>query len=313
MQCVSQPGPFGEDDPFGMGNFLSNLLGSLGGISSQWDGAQQLAAAVATSGESEPNVDPLERIKIEQLCRVAELQIAGATGLELTRGGRPPEIVPLTRSQWSTDALVAYRPLFEQLSSSLSTMMQTQLDDLDPGEIAQLDELLPDIAPGMSGMDASAMFAGLSQLMGPMMLTMMAGSTVGQLATRSFGSYDLPIPRASDDRPLSIIAPNIDAFAADWSLPPDDIRLWVCLNELATTPSSAWPMCGPDSPRCSAPTPPRSAPIPSRSRGSSRRLTSRVVRWTRSSSCSATPSSPSAPCARRNRRRCCQRSTPSRR
>lgn len=233
MLCVSQPGPFGDDDPFGMSHFLSNLLGSLGGISSQWDGAQQLAAAVATQGTTEANVDPLERIKMEQLCRVAELRIAQATGLELSRNGRPPEIVPLTRSQWAIDALAAYRPLFEQLSSSLSTMMQTQLNELDPGEIAELDELLPEIAPGMSGMDASAMFAGLSQLMGPMMLTMMAGSTVGQLATRSFGSYDLPIPRASDDRPLSIIAPNMDDFAADWSLPPDDIRLWVCLNELA--------------------------------------------------------------------------------
>lgn len=219
MLCVSQPGPFGDDDPFGMSHFLSNLLGSLGGISSQWDGAQQLAAAVATQGTTEANVDPLERIKMEQLCRVAELRIAQATGLELSRNGRPPEIVPLTRSQWAIDALAAYRPLFEQLSSSLSTMMQTQLNELDPGEIAELDELLPEIAPGMSGMDASAMFAGLSQLMGPMMLTMMAGSTVGQLATRSFGSYDLPIPRASDDRPLSIIAPNMDDFAADWSLP----------------------------------------------------------------------------------------------
>ena len=41
------------------------------------------------TGEPEPNVDPLARIQLEQLARVAELQVADATGLEHVDTGRP--------------------------------------------------------------------------------------------------------------------------------------------------------------------------------------------------------------------------------
>jgi putative hydrolase len=62
---------------------------------------------------------------------------------------------------------------------------------------------------------------------------MTAGSMVGHLAQRSFGQYDLPIPRASGDE-LTLIVANIDEFGQEWSLPADDLRLWVCLHEIAT-------------------------------------------------------------------------------
>ena len=69
--------------------------------------------------------------------------------------------------------------------------MKAQLDSADPDELAELGELT-----GQSfGPDPAAFLAGMSQMMGPMMMSMMAGSTVGQLGTRVFGSYDLPIPR----------------------------------------------------------------------------------------------------------------------
>jgi coenzyme F420 biosynthesis associated uncharacterized protein len=59
---------------------------------------------------------------------------------------------------------------------------------------------------------------------------------VGHLARRSFGQYDLPIPRpttgaGADD--LLLVVPNLDAFAAEWSLAPDDLRLWICVHEIA--------------------------------------------------------------------------------
>jgi coenzyme F420 biosynthesis associated uncharacterized protein len=30
-----------------------------------------------------------------------------------------------------------------------------------------------------------------------------------------------------------LLVPNLDAFGKEWSLPPDDLRLWVCIHELA--------------------------------------------------------------------------------
>lgn len=68
--------PF-EGMPF-FGDLLK-MLGSQGPV--QWDGARQLAVSLATGGESEPNVDPVERIRFEQLTRVADLHVSQATGL----------------------------------------------------------------------------------------------------------------------------------------------------------------------------------------------------------------------------------------
>ncbi|HEX6165320.1 MAG TPA: zinc-dependent metalloprotease, partial [Acidimicrobiales bacterium] len=70
------------------------------------------------------------------------------------------------------------------------------------------------------------------QAMQPMMVAMTAGSMVGHMARRSFGQYDLPIPRTPSDE-LLILVPNLDAFGREWSLPPDDLRLWICLHEIA--------------------------------------------------------------------------------
>jgi putative hydrolase len=49
---------------------------------------------------------------------------------------------------------------------------------------------------------------------------------------RAMGQYDLPMPRPRRDE-LIMVPATIDAFASDWSLSPDDVRLWVCLRETA--------------------------------------------------------------------------------
>jgi putative hydrolase len=54
---------------------------------------------------------------------------------------------------------------------------------------------------------------------------------VGQLGFRAMGQYDLPMPRPGRDE-LILVPAAIDAFASDWSLSADDVRLWVCLREL---------------------------------------------------------------------------------
>ncbi|HZN15003.1 MAG TPA: zinc-dependent metalloprotease, partial [Acidimicrobiales bacterium] len=58
-----------------------------------------------------------------------------------------------------------------------------------------------------------------------------SGFMTGHLARRALGQYDLPIPRPAGDE-LLVVPATIDRFAADWSLPVDDVRLWVCLNEI---------------------------------------------------------------------------------
>jgi putative hydrolase len=187
------------------------MLGSQGPVN--WDVAQQVANWVATEGASEPNVDPLERIRLEELLRVAELHVGEATGLATSATGRALGVVAVTRTEWANRTLDAYRSLLEHLAVSLAT------EDDDPAAPA------PD--------DATAQFFGnLGELMAPLLLGMQAGFMVGHLAHRTLGQYDLPIPRPASDE-LLVVPANLDHFASEWSLPADDLRLWVCLREVA--------------------------------------------------------------------------------
>jgi len=212
---VSDPGdndPFGGMNPFqGMPIFgdLAKMFGNQGPMS--WDAARQFALQIATDGTPEPNVDPVDRIKIEELARVAELQVAHATGLDPAPAGGQLRILPVNRTTWTQHTLEAYRPLFEILAESLKD-----------------DSAEPAVDPN----DPMGFMTPLMKMVAPMMLGLTAGSMVGHLAKRSFGQYDLPIPRPPSDQ-LMLIVPNLDEFGREWSLPGDDLRLWVCLHEVA--------------------------------------------------------------------------------
>jgi putative hydrolase len=209
--------PFGDDQPGnpfqGMPIFgdLARLFQQQGPIG--WDAARQLALSVATDGGQEPNVDPVERMRIEPLARVAELHIGTATGLPASTTGSGISIVPVTRGQWANATLDAWRPLFESLAGAL-------------GDDASEASATPDPSDPMGFM------APLMQMIGPMMLGMTAGSMVGHLARRSFGQYDLPIPRPPSDE-LMVVPANFEEFGREWSIPADDLRLWICLQEVA--------------------------------------------------------------------------------
>ena len=189
------------------------IFGDLGKLLSQqasnkWESARQLAMALATDGQSEPNVDPADRIALNELARVAELHVTNATGLSITREGQTASIVPVTRAQWATATLNAYQKLLEPIGS-VSDRAEDEEMPIDP---------------------AQAMFGQIMKMFGPVMLSMTAGSIVGNLARRSLGQYDLPIPRDSSE--LMVVSANIDDLAETWSLDPTDLRLWVCLSEL---------------------------------------------------------------------------------
>lgn len=206
--------PF-EGMPF-FGDILK-MLGTQGPV--QWDGARQLALSIATGGESEPNVDPAERIFFEQLTRIAELHVGQATSLPTSTTGASLHIEPVTRTQWTVMTLDAYRPLIETMAAALQ-----RPDPEEPStEVSPFDDSVGDPTE-----------AWLSQMMGllsPMLLGMTTGSLVGHLATRSFGFYDLPIPRPASDR-LAVVSSNVRAFAEDWSMELADLQLWVSLHQL---------------------------------------------------------------------------------
>jgi putative hydrolase len=220
---VSGPGSPNPFEGFPLFGDLARMFGPGGMAGGPWEAARGLALNVATEGKSEDNVDPIERIKLEQLARVAELQVAHVTGLETNVTGRQLTILPVNRGHWARRTLDDYRPLLEKLASSLgSSEALSDSTDLDPD-----DPLGPHPDDPLG-----AMLGPLLSAMQPMMVAMTAGSMVGHLARRSLGQYDLPVPRPASDE-LMIVVPNLDAFGKEWSLPEDDLRLWICVHEIA--------------------------------------------------------------------------------
>jgi len=123
-------------------------------------------------------------------------------------------ILPVTRGEWARRTLDGWRPLLERLSTSL-----TAAGTAGQGE------------PGDDPL--TSLLQGFSAAFGPLLFGMQAGAMVGHLATRTLGQYDLPIPRPASDE-LLVVGANIDALSEEWSLPIDDLRLWICLSELTT-------------------------------------------------------------------------------
>ena len=198
------PNPFSAFPMFGD---IARALQGQGPLN--WDAARQFAMLGATEGKSEPNVDPEVRIAYANLARIAAMQVNDVTGCDTAF----PEPRIVTRGQWTSETLEAYRPLFTDLATSLGQVGDTTL----PAEQAS-DPFVQ-------------MLSGLGRMMGPAMMGMSVGSMVGSLAKRVFGLHDLPIPRTKQE--VVLVAGTIDRFAADWEIPVDEMRLWVLSHELS--------------------------------------------------------------------------------
>lgn len=211
MPGMSGAGPANEgSNPFG-GIFgdIFRLLGA-GGGALNWDVAKQIAALIAGEGQSEPNVDPVVRIELEELVRIAELHVADAMGALV----EPSEVQAVTHMDWALRTLDSYRPLLEALAERLGGTGEQEEKSVDGG-----------------AMPAEPQMADMQRALSPVLLGMQLGGMVGHLSRRALGQYDFPVPR-SEPRRLVFIPSNIDAFASDWSLPVDELRLYVAVEEI---------------------------------------------------------------------------------
>ena len=197
-----------------------NMLGSSGPDS--WEMSRAFALNVATGGTPESNVEPLQRIQVEQLSRVAELNVIEATGMPVTPDGRRLTCVPVGRGDWTSRALESWRPVLAEMA----TPPATAPTEPDAGA-AGIDPAL-DPSGGMA-----AMLGQWASAIGPMFFGLQVGSVVGHLSQRTLGQYPLALPWAPSDE-LLLVTSNITEFAHDWSLPEEEALLWVCARELAT-------------------------------------------------------------------------------
>jgi len=269
---VSDPlAPGGGDFLRNMLGDLLRLIRTEGPL--QWELAFQLATSVAAGDEPDPNPDPIARIRLEELSSIAPLHVADVTGMVLGSGGSDPRLVPTTRVEWARRSLEAWRPLLDRLAAVLNSApappaasspkagplgfgpgpgasspdaqgsegFETGAATSDEGALPP-DPFLgePELLQSAGSesddetgdIDLAEMIGRWTSAMAPAMAAMQVGSVVGHLARRSLGQYDLPLPRTSSNEILVAVC-NLDRFAAEWSLPIDDLRLWLCAHEMA--------------------------------------------------------------------------------
>jgi len=236
---MNDPGE--PDNPLqGLLGDLLKVIGSTQGGNRPWlDAARALAHGVATDGSPEGNADPIERIKLEEIARVAELHVAEATGMSATgTSGRPMTFNAVGRGTMALRTLDAWAPLLTAMVASqeaagppmggLGGLGGLGIGDLGLGSLGLGDLGLGDEEGGLG-----ALLGRFAATMGPVLLGMQFGSAAGHLARRALGQYAVPIPWPASEE-LLVVPENIGVFADDWSLPHDETELWVCVRELTT-------------------------------------------------------------------------------
>ena len=212
------------NDPGEPGNPLQGLLGDLlkligsapGGSTAWLEAARALAQNVATEGDAEANPDPIERIRLEELVRAAELHVADATGLTVGSARSPDRLA--ARGPW---------PLGPHGPRLVDPADGTDGGHAGPRLPAPADRPRPHTrrrgAGGAAGAVRHHHGAGA-----PRHAVRLGRRPPGPARP---GRYALPLPWA-DHGDLVIVPANIAAFAEDWSLPVDQAQLWVCIREL---------------------------------------------------------------------------------
>ncbi len=197
---------------------LSDLMKTLtsNSVNAQ-DFIGQFSLLPVSEPEYEANVEPLERLKYEQLFELAQLHVSNIdllsgvavskTKLELVN---PRQLVDALSKAWSPYITT----LSETLAVSANTLPTSQVSDADNPLAAIMSQLGSAMAPMISG----------AQI----------GSLLGHYCKEALRAYELPIPM--QDLNKTIVAPySVAKFAKEWNLDHDQVVLWLLVQELTAT------------------------------------------------------------------------------
>jgi coenzyme F420 biosynthesis associated uncharacterized protein len=213
--------PTPEEQPFGLppGDVWNDvplfreiqrvLMSSSGPVN--WELARQVGIASASWGAEDPAASEEDRRGFDEAVRVAELQVAGFTGLEAPSD--IPKVEAVRRGQWVQANIEGLRALLEPVAAKIGDAIAT----------AQRDAV-PEQAQG-----------GVAQVLGqlsPLLLGAQVGTVLGTLAQQVLGQYDIAVPRPDGAGALLFVVPNIARFEKEWSLDPTDFRTWIAIHEV---------------------------------------------------------------------------------
>lgn len=177
-------------------------------------------AQLATNADSESNIDPGQRIQLEQLFSVAQLHVENSQYLPSNLASRRPTLRTHTAQSWAESTILQWEPYLSSLREAMAPPLM--LGDLNPDSSSQAKE----------GLDFAQLIQGMAKTIGPTLSAAQLGSVIGHLGLEVLGSYEIPIPR-SDAATIDLVPSNLFRFASEWQIGFDQVCLWMSIRELA--------------------------------------------------------------------------------
>lgn len=216
-------GPFGGD----MGAVFAQMqrLMSWSGGPVNWDLATEVATG-ATRADDVPVTAEQER-EIADACRLGDLWLDPVT--ELPAGGAAPQA--WTRTGWVQSTTPAWRALVDPVAGRVVDAMGGALEQ---GLAGGLEGAPPELAGLLGGMGGGGLgpLQGVMKQVGGFVFGAQVGQALGTLAEEVLSASEVGLPLSTPGRP-ALVPANLAAFSEGLELPVDEVRLYVCLRELA--------------------------------------------------------------------------------
>ncbi|SHE36980.1 putative hydrolase [Ferrithrix thermotolerans DSM 19514] len=205
----------GSNNPFDY--LLNDLMRTLASNNVKAsDFIAQFSLLPVSEPQYESNVDPLQRVKYEQLFEVAKLHLVNTDLLASTSVSslklelvNPRGLVDVLMKQWNTYISI----LAETLGMSSSPMPMPQNLGIE---------------------SPIAMVVGqLGNAMSPMISGAQIGSVLGHYCKDAMRALELSIPMNSTDKTI-LVPYSVSKFAKEWNLDLDQVMLWTLVQEMTT-------------------------------------------------------------------------------
>ena len=179
---------------------IFNMLGQQG-PDAWFQTATQLGLSIARGEDGDPNPQPAERQRLEELALLVSRHVDTLFGVSSSA-----DFTGVSRSALTLAALNQWRPLIAPML--VAPAPNTELEDDEAG---------------------GAMMAQLAATIGPLFTGFQMGSVAGHFSERAWSLAVLPLPRLDATRLL--VVNNLTSFAEAWSLERDEVYVFALAQE----------------------------------------------------------------------------------
>jgi uncharacterized protein (DUF2342 family) len=169
--------------------------------------ATQLALNIARGDDGDPNPQPIERQRLEELAPLVGRHVDALFGVS-----SEPTVVAVNRSALTVAALEQWRPLIHPMVAPSRSAPSTSEELDDP---------------------SSQLMAQISSTIGPLFAGFQMGSVAGHFSARAWSLAVLPLPRLNDQHLL--VVNNLANFASEWSLEHDEVYVFALAQEFVAS------------------------------------------------------------------------------